>query len=195
MIKLFAGAGFFGALLALSACATLNESECQTVNWQQLGDNDGSQGHASTRIAKHSKACEKHGLPVNVAAYNQGWRAGISRYCTPQNGFNVGSRGAAYKGTCPSEFASQFESAYRVSKNLHDAKQHLHRIEEAVAADIDEVAHLAHSKKPEDKEKLKHVSERLSFNKNDIPRLRSNVTLAERNVQDYLRANPHINAF
>ncbi|MEP3264668.1 MAG: DUF2799 domain-containing protein [Hyphomicrobiales bacterium] len=85
MIKLTAFLGFFVGLLALSACATLNEDECKTVDWKQLGDIDGSQGHSSSRIAQHSKACEKHGLPVNVAAYNQGWKVAIARYRPTKN--------------------------------------------------------------------------------------------------------------
>ena len=192
MFKLVATAGFFSISVALYACATLNEDECRTVNWGQLGDIDGSQGHHSTRIAKHSKACNKHGLPVDTAAYNDGWLAGISRYCVPQNGFNLGRRGATYRGSCPSQFASAFVAAYRPAKNLHDAVKSLRSTELSIDQDIDEIALLSRSKDPKDREKLKHVSERLSVEKSDLPRLRSNVELANRDVADYLRSNPHI---
>lgn len=52
MYKLLATAVVLGGGLYLSACATLNESECQTVDWKQLGDSDGAQGHGQTRIAQ-----------------------------------------------------------------------------------------------------------------------------------------------
>ncbi|MEP4704008.1 MAG: DUF2799 domain-containing protein [Hyphomicrobiales bacterium] len=194
MIKLTAFLGFFVGLLALSACATLNEDECKTVDWKQLGDIDGSQGHSSSRIAQHSKACEKHGLPVNVAAYNQGWKVAIARYCTAQNGFNLGKRGATYRGSCPSEFAATFESAYRPTKNLHDAVKRLQSAEQAIEQDIDEISRLSHSKDPKKLKKLKYVSERLKTNQGDIHRLRANVASARRRVQDYLRENPDIRA-
>lgn len=194
MIKLITAAGFLGAVLVLSACATLNEDECKTVDWRQLGDIDGSQGHQSTRIAQHSKACDKHGLPVNVPAYNDGWNAGISRYCVPQNGYDLGRRGASYRGSCPSQFATDFERAYHPAKGLHDALKKLRSVERSIESDIDEIARLAYSKKPKDLEKLKHVSERLRADKSDLPRLRANVAIAQRDVQDYLKANPHINA-
>ena len=194
MIRLAAFVGFFVGLLALSACATLNEDECRTVDWQQLGDIDGSQGYPSTRIAQHSKACEKHGLPVNVAAYNQGWKVAIARYCTAKNGFDLGRRGATYRGSCPSEFAAAFESAYRPAKNLHDAVIRLNNAERDIENDINAVSRLSHSKKPKDLEKLKHVSERLRRNQGDIHRLRANVASARRNVQNYLRENPDIRA-
>lgn len=192
MIKLIATAGFFGGILALSACATLNEDECKTVNWQQLGDIDGSQGHHATRIAKHNKACEKHGLPVNTAAYNDGWIAGIARYCVPQNGFNLGKRGATYRGSCPSQFATAFEAAYNPAKSLYDAVTELRRAERSIEQGIDEIARLSYSKNPKDLEKLKQVSKQLHFDQRDLFRLRSNVDVAQRNVQDFLRANPHI---
>ena len=38
------------ALLLLSACATLNEAECQTVNWRDLGQRNGQEGKASSYV-------------------------------------------------------------------------------------------------------------------------------------------------
>ena len=195
MIKFFVTAFLIGCGAMLGACATLNESECKTVDWKQLGDTDGSQGHLATRIAKHNKACEKHGLSVDAARYHSGWQAGIVRFCTPQNGFTLGARGGSYAGSCPSELASAFEAAYRPAFALYRAENDLHAIESRIDARIDEIRYLSLSHKPEDRERLRHASEDLRHLRYDLPSRRVDVEIAHRNRDDYLRANPHILAF
>ena len=194
MYKLLATAVVLGGGLYLSACATLNESECQTVDWKQLGDSDGSQGHGQTRIAQHSKACEKHGIAVNTAAYNEGWRAGISRYCTPQNGFNIGRRGGSYAGTCPSNLAGPFEAAYRPAFTFARAKSHVSEIQNEIDRSIDKLAKWAISKNPKLIAKIPEERRRLKNLRAEQPIARSNVEIARRDLQDYLAANPQIRA-
>lgn len=195
MYKLIATAVVLGGGLYLSACATLNESECQTVDWRQLGDSDGSQGHGQTRIAKHAKACEKHGLPINTAAYNEGWGAGIARYCTPQNGFNIGRRGATHKGTCPSELAGPFENAYRPAYNLARAERRIGEIQSGIDKSIDNIAKWAISKDPKLTAKIPEEKRHLNNLRGEQPIARSNVRIARRELKDYLDLNPQIQAF
>lgn len=194
MYKLLATAVVLGGGLYLSACATLNESECQTVDWKQLGDSDGSQGHGQTRIAKHAKACEKHGIAINTAAYNEGWRAGISRYCTPQNGFNIGRRGGSYAGTCPSNLAGPFEAAYRPAFKLTRAESRVSEIQNEIDRSIDKLAKWAISKNPKLIAKIPEERRRLKNLRAEQPIARSNVEIARRDLQDYLAANPQIRA-
>ena len=195
MYKLLATAVVFGGGLYLSACATLNENECQTIDWKQLGDSDGSQGHGQTRLAKHTKACEKHGIAVQTAAYNDGWRAGISRYCTPQNGFNIGRRGGSYAGTCPSDLAGPFEAAYRPAFKLGRAESRVTGIQNDIDQSVNKLARWAISKDPKLIAKIPEERRHLSNLRAEQPIARSDVEIARRELDDYLAVNPQIQAF
>ena len=111
------------ALMALSSCATLNESECQVVDWQQLGVTNGAQGQPSAYIAQHQEACARYGIPVNATAWRAGWEQGIRTYCTPANGLNVGRNGRFNRNACPADLALGFDEAYSVGRAVYDARQ------------------------------------------------------------------------
>lgn len=195
-MKLFISTAFLGGLLSLvAACATLNADECKTVNWQQLGDSDGAQGHPATRIAKHHKACEKHSLTVDPLAYERGWQGGIQRFCTPQNGFSLGLRGGSYQNSCPSQFEGPFVSAYRPARDLYDAERDLQNAESEFDRTLNDIAFLSHARTKEDLHRLQSASDRLTQLRFDLPRLRDNVAFARRNVEDYLDANPSVRGF
>lgn len=194
MARLILFSILIAGLAILSACATLDENECKLADWRQLGDRDGSQGYPSGRIAQHAKACGKHGLPVDDAAYRAGWQAGIGRYCVAQNGFDLGRRGGSYRNSCPPPLAAPFEAAYRPARDLFDAERELEDAENRIDDIIHEIERLSYSHRPEDLKRLRETSERLHFERSDIPRLQSNLLIARRNADDYLRAPPHIRA-
>ncbi len=52
--------------LFLAGCATLNKNECQTVDWEQLGLQNGQSGEPQSYIAEHQKACSQYKLPVDT---------------------------------------------------------------------------------------------------------------------------------
>ncbi|MCP4316822.1 MAG: DUF2799 domain-containing protein [Hyphomicrobiales bacterium] len=108
--------------LALSACATLNEAECQTANWRDLGQRNGQQGKASSYIVEHEKACARFGTPVDGTAWRTGWEVGIRQYCTPQNGLQAGRDGKFYVQSCPADLVPGFLRTYAVGKRVYDAK-------------------------------------------------------------------------
>ncbi|QBK30254.1 DUF2799 domain-containing protein [Roseitalea porphyridii] len=122
MRYLIATAALGAAALALSSCATLNEEQCQVVDWQQLGQSDGAQGQPSTYIARHQEACTRFGITVNAAAWQSGWESGIRSYCTPSNGLSVGLSGGVNRNACPADLAARFNEAYRVGDAVHDAR-------------------------------------------------------------------------
>ncbi len=178
-------------LFVLASCATLNENECHTVNWQQLGDRDGAQGFALTRIAKHNKACQKHGISSDVPAYEAGWRAGIERYCTPQNGFRTGRSGITYRNSCPSNLADGFLGAYIPARNLYIAERDIATTESRIDTLISEITRLANSSNVEDKARLKEKSSELRYERDNLPGLRADLEIARRDVNDYLKRVSH----
>jgi hypothetical protein len=120
-LAVVAGAAVVGAL-ALASCATLNEEQCQVVDWQQLGVSDGASGFPATRVAQHQEACAKFGIPVNATAWQSGWEQGIRSYCVPANGLSVGRQGRPNRNACPADLAAPFNEAYRIGRDVYDAR-------------------------------------------------------------------------
>lgn len=194
MFKVGAGLSVLGGIWLLSACATLNEQECQTVDWQALGDRDGVSGFAQTRLAKHVKACAKHTVNADEKAYSAGWRVGITRYCTPQNGFNVGKSAQNYRNACPSELEGPFLEAYTISRAVRDAEADIRNIEWDIENDVDQLSRLATSKKPEDLAKVVALRDDLKHQRRNLESARLREEIAQRDLLDFLRANPQIKA-
>lgn len=113
------------AALALAACATLDESECRTADWFQLGARDGVDGAARTRIEDHRKACGEFGLPTDDAAWFQGYEAGLQDYCTVDNGYRVGRSGGYYGRVCPASEERAFLDAYDLGRETHDVEREI----------------------------------------------------------------------
>jgi len=105
--------------LGLSGCATLNEAECRTGDWYTIGYEDGLQGQPVTRLASHRKACAKHGVQPDLAAYTAGRDAGLETYCQPHGGYWAGLRGSAYHGVCPAHLLDDFLPAYEYGRDIH----------------------------------------------------------------------------
>ncbi len=113
--------------LALSGCASMNKAECLVSDWQMIGYEDGARGSGSQRLAKHRKACAKHGVVPDLAAYKKGRSEGLQEYCQPTKGFALGRSGASYAGACPAELEADFLDAY-------DSGHHLWQLKTSVAS-------------------------------------------------------------
>ncbi|HSV51066.1 MAG TPA: DUF2799 domain-containing protein [Burkholderiaceae bacterium] len=85
------------ALLALSACASMTESECKVADWGRVGRDDGARGESDQRIAAYTEDCAKVGVRPNALAYRQGWDVGIQSFCTAGSGWREGSNGNTSK--------------------------------------------------------------------------------------------------
>ena len=195
MFKFVAFVMVVGGLSILSACATLNENECQTVNWQDLGESDGARGFEALRIAKHAKACEKFKIPVDEAAYQAGWKVGIARFCTPQNGYNLGIAGRNHRNACPPDLADAFLQAYTPAKRVATEEAEVRQIERNIEFLADEISKLALSTDKKDLEKLKRTRDRLQSETASLPHARANADVARKILNDFLRANPEIKTF
>lgn len=95
----------------LYSCATLNEEECLTADWYQLGLSDGRLGYAN-RINSHRKACIKHGVRPDVSRYSSGYQKGLDSYCTYENGVRIGQAGRTHNNVCAGGARQQFYAGY-----------------------------------------------------------------------------------
>ena len=106
----------------LFGCASMNQAECLVSDWQMIGYEDGARGYGSERLARHRKACAKHAVVPDLAAYQQGRSEGLQEYCQPTKGFTLGSRGAPYRGVCPAELEGSFLDAYNSGHHLRQLR-------------------------------------------------------------------------
>ena len=60
------------ALIQMSGCATLNESECQSANWEIIGLEDGSKGRNTSYIGEHREACSEYRIAPDLTSYIKG---------------------------------------------------------------------------------------------------------------------------
>lgn len=115
--------GVCAAAAVAPACSTMSKNECLAADWQAIGYEDGAAGAPVSAISHRRRACgKKAGLAPDMDAYLAGRREGLEQYCTPSNGFTVGSRGSAYHGVCDGPTANRFLTAYQRGQHLHDLR-------------------------------------------------------------------------
>lgn len=108
--------------LVLSGCASMTPEQCRIADWYQVGMEDGSAGRAAqSRLGEYAKDCAEVGVRPDAGRFQQGWEAGILRYCTPHTGWSEGTQGRSGQlGMCrgrPQERG--FEFALRAGLEVH----------------------------------------------------------------------------
>jgi hypothetical protein len=130
----------FCTLLTVTACATLDEGECLSANWYEIGYQDGSKGYNPERYQKHNEACQEHNVRVNTADYHNGWGEGITQYCTEDNGWGEGLAGETYHKSCPIHLELEFFNAYQLGRGIYDKQQRLEDINDKLERIADKLA-------------------------------------------------------
>lgn len=131
----------FGALF-VTGCATMSEGECRHADWRGLGERDARQGRTAEYFADRAEACREHGLPADREAYRLGWRRGLDHFCTPDTGFRHGLSGEDYKRTCPLGAEAAFLAGYGLGRDIHEAREHLERLDREIVSLEDELARM-----------------------------------------------------
>lgn len=167
-------------LLALNACATLNEDQCRDVSWQQLGYDDGQAGRHSSHVDLHRQACQRYNITVDATQWRDGWESGIRRYCTPQNGLNEGRAGRSYANSCPAEVRAGFEDAYRVAKAVHDARAAVERENR----EMDDL--LRKLREAKDRDQINRLQTEISVKRDSVRNAEFRLRDAERNYDFYV---------
>lgn len=129
----------------ISGCASMGKDECLYADWQTIGYEDGSRGYHGSRIGDHRKACAKHGVTPDLAAYEAGRQKGLAVWCAPRNGYRIGLRGGRYNGVCPQPLEGPFVQAvgkgravYGYEKQVNKAKAELKQMhKELEQMDVD----------------------------------------------------------
>lgn len=127
------------ALAGLSGCASMSADECLTVDWATIGFEDGSRGYTADRLGTHRKACAKHGVAADLAAYQRGHAQGIETFCQPGRGFNFGVNGGGYRGVCPAHLEQEFLEAYSAGHKLHSLRSSLNTASSLISSKETEI--------------------------------------------------------
>ena len=122
------------AIAGLSGCATMSGDECLTSDWEAIGYEDGARGYTSEQLGARRKACAKHGVTPDFAAYQRGREQGLAEYCQPGRGFNVGSSGGRYYGVCSAHNEADFLDAYNAGHHLYALRSNVNRATNAINA-------------------------------------------------------------
>lgn len=98
----------------LSACASLSEAECHTVDWHARGLRDGHDGVPLTRVYDYRQDCNEHGIRTDETAWRAGHQIGLLSYCTAERGYTEGLAGRRYHKVCPLDREAAFLPAFEL---------------------------------------------------------------------------------
>jgi hypothetical protein len=113
MKKNIAIVSVIAAILLFSGCASMSREDCLITDWYETGRLDGMQGLARTEFRKRAKPCLEYGITVDRQAYYQGHDSGLTHYCTPQKGYELGVQGLACNPICPAPLSDDFLTGYQ----------------------------------------------------------------------------------
>ena len=134
------------ALLILSSCATLSESECKTANWEIIGLEDGSQGRKTSYIGEHRQACSKYNISPELDVYLKGRLNGLKQFCTESNGFNRGESGYSNDHVCPSSLAKVFDLGYKQGIKLYTLRSEINHLQNKIISRREHLKEIKDSK-------------------------------------------------
>lgn len=199
--RLTLGIGILCAASALAGCNSMSAQECLATDWRTVGYEDGVNGYSGDRIGRYRNACSEHGVTPDLNQYQAGRADGLREFCTPANGFRIGSHGSSYSGVCPADLDESFVDAYQSGRQLHvlrsrvgstqseiySMRSELERIDKdlvSVAAQIVDPS-LTAEQRAQLVVDTKHLAERKGEIKARIPQLEGELVGYQRELDDY----------
>lgn len=99
--------------ILLSGCiGAISKSACENADYYHLGFDEALNGNKAFEIDEYRQICSGFGIPVKSEEYLKGRTAGLSKYCTPKNGYQVGANGHSYFGICSKQQEEKFVKSY-----------------------------------------------------------------------------------
>ncbi|MBV1908510.1 MAG: DUF2799 domain-containing protein [Kangiellaceae bacterium] len=120
------------ALIQMSGCATLNESECQSANWEIIGLEDGSKGRNTSYIGEHREACSEYRIAPDLTSYIKGHKQGLKQFCTQQNGYQQGVKGATNNQVCTGSSVRDFNRGHQDGLRIYRASKEILGLESEI---------------------------------------------------------------
>ena len=104
-----------GMLTSIEAC--IND------DWYEPGFRDGQSGR-SKRFVEIARTCRNYGIGADRRGYLEGWRQGVSQYCSYESGLYIGQFNQVYSGVCSGYAHQQFWRGYERGRGLFRANRY-----------------------------------------------------------------------
>jgi len=166
-------------LTLLSACSTLNEKECHTSDWHQLGLQDGRSGLPERRLEDYAKSCKEYGIRPDTSQYLAGRELGLKQYCVPSNAFRTGMNGEAYQGVCPANIDMAFHINNSAALSVYKAHQRVKDLDSR----LDHLEHELSKKDKSEKDRLRLRKEMRDLDR-DRDRLKADLRFEEHELEN-----------
>jgi len=106
--------------IGLSGCASISKDECLAGNWSDIGYKDGVNGRARGKLADYTKSCGKYDVTPDRSAYLTAYDQGLVKYCTYEQGFELGENGNSFNQVCADNPASGFAQGYDAGRAVYE---------------------------------------------------------------------------
>ncbi|MDZ7938929.1 MAG: DUF2799 domain-containing protein [Rhodoferax sp.] len=106
----------------------MTPEECNTANWSQRGEQDGTAGRGD-RSAAYAESCAKVGITPDADAYRAARSRGLQSYCRLDVALSEGLAGKRYGDVCPAPIGVHFKMFHQAAYNQYEARNTLTRLE------------------------------------------------------------------
>ncbi|MBC76102.1 MAG: hypothetical protein CME64_08805 [Halobacteriovoraceae bacterium] len=100
-------------ILLLNGCSSLSKEDCANQNWFELGRSDAMGGEANPKTSEYANDCSEYGMQIKGKDYIKGFQVGLKKYCTYENGQDLGEDGEAPHPRCE-KLNPKFKKGYSV---------------------------------------------------------------------------------
>ena len=126
MIKTLAQmAAFLVLSVSLIACSqaplSQEQATCRSSDWFEKGRQDGATG-ATPQWESHKSYCGPIFNEESKSLYMNGYHAGLTDYCTPENAFKIGQMGGPATNQCPEVMKETFQQGHSKGLQSRDLK-------------------------------------------------------------------------
>ena len=120
------------ALSGLIACSTSSKQSCNTVDWFEIGRQDGVLGKKTSSLQSYLKSCEGQTAQEVHAQYQSGRDSGLVDYCSRSNAWELGRTGQDYNEVCPDSLRKSFIRFYQRGRKLYEMERQNSKLSEEI---------------------------------------------------------------
>lgn len=115
---------FLIVMFLITGCSSMSLEKCQNANWQVYGEKDAMAG-SEDNYSDWANKCQEFSVVPDKASYESGYKMGLIKFCSFQNGYIFGNQGKPLPQTCPIETQEAFTKGYIEGKRSYDQKDAL----------------------------------------------------------------------
>ena len=137
VLRGFLTIGAVSILIVFQGCATMDQSECQTANWEIVGLEDGSAGRATSYLGEHRSACAEYRISPDLDAYLKGHARGVSQYCNYDRGYSTAIRGGQPNSICGRSQHQPYFAGIEYGREAYQYVRQINDLENSAFAGMD----------------------------------------------------------